>query len=188
MQPPAGQEQPHTRAHAVHWLASAVGVAAVVVAFSLAQPPGARGASAGDGPPLSSAPVATTVPYPVRCAGAGLDVVGRDAVDMDADGRTDLIAEVRCHAQGGTPPAGLYVIEPGPWPGDRPHIIGTLLSPASKYTLTGLTVQGRTVTAAVHGYSSDRIPRCCPDLERQYSWTWRDGVFVSHAGPHAGDV
>lgn len=185
MQPSAGPDHPHTRAQTVHWLATGVGIAAVVVAFSLARPPGAAASSDAAAQDL---PNATAVRYPVDCAGGPVDVVGREAVDMDADGRTELVAEVRCHTETGTPPSGLYVLQPGPWPGDRPRIVATLLSPTSKYSLTGLTSDGRTVTAAVHGYSSDRIPRCCPDLERQYSWVWRDGRFLAQAGPHSGDV
>lgn len=186
MQPSAGPAHPHTRPQPVHWLATGVGVAAVVVAFSLAQPPGA--AASADDTGSGAVPAATAVRYPVDCGGATVDIVARDEVDLEADGRTDLVAEVRCHAEGGTPPSGLYVLQPGPWPGDRPRIVATLLNPGSKYSLTGLTVEGRTVTAAVHGYSSDKIPRCCPDLERQYTWEWRAGHFVSVAGGHVGDV
>ncbi len=192
MHPSAGQQElPHTRAQAVHWLATGLGLAAVVVGVTLAQPPGASAASAaatvGDGA-AASAPKATDVRYPLNCAGAPVDIVARAAVDMDADGRTDTVAVVRCHTETGTPPSGVFVLSAGPGPAARPRIVATLVDPAAKLSLSGFAVTGRTVSATLLGYSSDKVPRCCPDLARKFSWVWRDGSFSAVAGPHEGTV
>jgi hypothetical protein len=176
----------------VHWLATGVAIAALVMGVSLAQPPGAAATSApGAAPARGSdgpAPAATAVRYPVDCAGAPVDVVARAQADLDADGRTDTVVVVRCHTETGTPPSGAYVLSPGVGPDARPRIVATLLSPAAKLTVSGLQVTGRTVSATLLGYSSDRVPRCCPDLARRFSWTWDDGRFLAVPGPHLGSV
>jgi hypothetical protein len=195
VQPSAAPEAHHTavpacpdrpRAHAAHWLATAVGLAAVVMVAALVQPPGA--AATAVGAPASGAPDPTAVRYPVDCAGGPVDVVSRAAVDLDADGRTDTVAVVRCHTETGTPPSGAYVLSHGASRAAKPRIVATLLDPAQKLTMNGLTVTGHTVSATLLGYSSNAVPRCCPDLSRSFSWTWRDGRFTAVAGPHAGSV
>jgi hypothetical protein len=190
VQPSAGQDLPHTRTHAVHWLATGVAVVALVMALSLAQPPGADATSAttADTAAAGPAPSATAVRYPVDCAGAPVDVVDQGKADLDADGRTDTVVVVRCHTESGTPPSGVFVLSPGVGPRARPRIVATLLSPAKKLSLSGFQVTGSTVSATVLGYSSDQVPRCCPDLARKFSWVWRDGAFVAVAGPHLGTV
>lgn len=186
MQPSAAPEQPHTRTQAVHWLATCVALAAVVMGVALAQPPGA--AATSEDVPVGAAPDPGAVRYPVQCAGAPVDVISRGSGDLDADGRTDTVAVVRCHTETGTPPSGVYVLSPAPDPGARPRIVATLVSPAQRLSLTGFMVAGHTVSATLLGYSSDQVPRCCPDLSRRFSWSWRDGRFLAAPGPHAGSV
>lgn len=186
MQPSAGPELPHTRTQAVHWLATGVVLTAVVMVAALATPPGALATSVAG--PTSGAPGATAVRYPLDCAGGPVDVVSTAAVDLDADGRADTVAVVRCHTETGTPPSGVFVLSHGGGPAARPRIMATLLDPAQKLSLTGFTVTGRTVSATLLGYSSDSVPRCCPDLSRKFSWVWRDGRFLAVPGPHAGSV
>lgn len=186
MQPSAGPDLPHTRTHVAHWLATGVGLAAVVMVVALARPPGAAATSAGA--PGAGAPGATAVRYPLDCAGGPVDVVDHASADLDADGRTDTVAVVRCHTESGTPPSGVFVLSRGADPSAPPRIVATLLDPARKLSLTGLSVVGHTVSATLLGYSSDTVPRCCPDLSRKFSWVWRDGRFAARPGPHAGSV
>ncbi len=186
MQPSAGPDLPHTGAQTVHWLATGVALAAVVMAVALAQPPGASATTADR--PAGDAPSPTAVRYPLHCAGAPVDVVSRAAADLDADGRADTVAVVRCHTETGTPPSGVFVLAPGAGPAMRPRIVATLVDPAQRLSLTGFTVEGRTVSATLLGYSSDSVPRCCPDLSREFSWVWKDGRYLAVPGPHAGSV
>ena len=186
MQQPPGQDLPHTRTHAVHWLATGVALGAVVVAASLVQPAGASATTAGDDGSAATAPKATAVRYPLDCAGAPVDVVAQGSADLDADGRTDTVVEVRCHTETGTPPSGVYVLSRGP--ARRARIVATLVDPARRLGLSDFSVTGRTVSATLLGYSSDKVPRCCPDLARKFSWVWRDGRFRAVPGPHEGTV
>lgn len=186
MQPAAGQDLPHTRTHAVHWLATGVGIAALVMATALARPPGASATSADAS--ITNAPNVTAVRYPVNCAGGPVDVVSKASADLDVDGRADTVAVVRCHTETGTPPSGVFVLSQGAGASARPRIVATLIAPAQKLSLTGLMVAGHTVSATLLGYSSNSVPRCCPDLSRKFSWLWRNGRFLAVPGPHAGSV
>jgi len=186
VQPSAAQDLPHTRTHAVHWLATGVALAAAVMAGALVQPPGAAATSADAAP--AGAPSATAVRYPVDCAGGPVDIVARAAADLDADGRADTVAVVRCHTETGTPPSGVYVVSRGADGSTRPRIVATLLEPGRRLSLSHFAVDGRTVSATLLGYSSTSVPRCCPDLARPFSWVWRDGTFRAVPGPHAGTV
>ena len=196
MQPSAGHELPafthplpHTRSRPVHWLATGAAVAAAVAAAALAQPPDASASSAYDpGAPVSGAPDPSAAHYPLDCAGYPVDIVARASADLDGDGRPDTVAVVRCKTPMGTPPSGVYVLSPGARPRSAPRITAVLVDPDRKLSATNLEIHDRRVSATLWGYSSDDVPRCCPDLRRSFSWGWRDGSFQITAGPHAGAV
>ncbi|MCQ4043427.1 hypothetical protein ACFOSC_05875 [Streptantibioticus rubrisoli] len=182
MQPSAGQDLPHTRTHPAHWLATGVAIAAVVGLAALVRPAGAAATGA------RSAPDAAAAHYPVNCGGGPVDVVARASGDIEGDGRADTVAVVRCHTDFGTPPSGVYVLSAGTSPGAPPKVVATLVDPARKLSVRDLYVTGRTVSATLLGYSSDTVPRCCPDLRREFGWHWHDGRFTAVPGPHAGSV
>ncbi|PWI41977.1 hypothetical protein [Streptomyces sp. ICBB 8177] len=186
MQPSAGPDLPHTRATAAHWLATGLGVAAAVAICVVAQPAGAAPTIAPATAP--GAPNASAAHYPIACHGLPVDVVSKAAADLDGDGRPETVAVVRCDAPTGTPPSGVYVLDPPATPGGRPRVVGTLVDPANKLSLRDFTVTGRTVSATLLGYSSNQVPRCCPDLARKFSWEWNDGRYVAIPGPHANSV
>lgn len=188
MQPSAGPALPHTRTRVVHWITTAAALAAIVAAVALVQPadasPRAAGPSASPTAPARpvAAPDAKAVTYPLTCApGAAVDVIDHVSGDLDGDGRPETIAVVRCHADGGTPPSGVYVISAAA--GGAPKVVQMLVNPKEQREITHFRLEGRTVKATVLGYSGDDTPRCCPDLRRAYSWEWRDGRYVAIPGP-----
>lgn len=185
MQPSAGPALPHTRTRSVHWITTAAALGAVVAAVAAVQPADASQAhtdAKAPGPPVA-APDPHAAAYPLTCApGASVDVVSHVSADMDGDGRPETIVVVRCHSDTGTPPSGVYILDPPAAVGGRPKVVQTLVSPKDDRQIAGFRLDGRAVKATVFGFSSDNTPRCCPDLERAYTWEWRDGRYVAIPG------
>lgn len=193
MQPSAGPALPHTRARTVHWITTAAALGAIVAAGALVQPADASSSgsdSSGAKAPATpaAAPDPRAVSYPLDCAGAPVDVLHQVSGDLDGDGRPETVVVVRCRADTGTPPSGVYVIAASATAGGRPGIAETLVKPSDQRSITDFRLQGRTVRATVLGYSTDATPRCCPDLKRDYSWEWRDGRYVALPGPMANSI
>lgn len=117
-----------------------------------------------------------------------MDVVDQASGDLDGDGRPETVAVVRCHSETGTPPSGLYVLSADPAAGAAPRIVETLVDPEEQRSFKDLKIDGRTVRATVLGYSTDDVPRCCPDQMRDYSWEWRSGTYYEIPGPLANSV
>ncbi|WP_244501166.1 hypothetical protein [Streptomyces sp. TP-A0874] len=208
MQPSAGSATPrpaHPAPHPhparwqsrpVHWLSTAVALAAVLGGTALLQPAAATAeqTAAAARPPADAPPAAgpdpATADYPLDCGSrkVGVAVVREGSSDFDGDGRVETAAVVRCDAGVGTPPSGLYVLAHPADGGKEPRIVETLLDPQESISVTEFAVSGRTITATLVGYSSEDVPRCCPDQERRVKWEWRDGKFVLTALPVAGSV
>ncbi|MGW8375696.1 hypothetical protein [Streptomyces sp. ODS28] len=180
--------QTRTRTRAVHWAATAVALAAVVGGAALVQPPDATArttaAAAPDGPP----PDPERATYPVDCGkgpstgtsgpGVNVRITDRGSADFDGDGRTETVAVVRCDTGMGTPPSGVFVLAPAKEPGAAPRITETLVPTGEQMSVKDFAVHGRTVSATLLGYSSEQVPRCCPDRERKVKWVWQAGKFT----------
>ncbi|MBW5485591.1 hypothetical protein [Streptomyces bambusae] len=173
----------HTRTRPVHWVATATAMAAVIAGAGLLQPAPATGASAGAstgarGPAAGpAAPDPAAADYPLDCRGAQKLVAATAQGDLDGDGRPESVVAVHCQAGSGTPPHALYVLVQDPAPAARPRVVATLVSATERQTATDLAVRGRTVTATLHGYTSNTVPRCCPDRHRVASWRWTGEKF-----------
>ncbi|MFD7667910.1 hypothetical protein [Streptomyces sp. NPDC059788] len=186
MQFTAGQALPHTRTRALHWLATAAALAAVVATASFVQPPDATatteaapGARAAAGP----APDPHAAAYPVDCGPNRLDVVDSATGDLDGDGSPETVAVVRCHTETGTPPSGIYVLARPKAGKGAPRVAATLLAPARQRSVEGFAVRGGVVAATLLGYSTTDVPRCCPDVRGQTKWQWKGGKFVQSELP-----
>ncbi|MFJ8751169.1 hypothetical protein ACIREO_17810 [Streptomyces sp. NPDC102441] len=190
MQTSALPDLAHTDAKAVHWLATATAMAAVVAAAGLLQPDAATAtASASEhrvtaqrgSAPATKAPDPATVTFPLDCGAAGHTVADSAAGDLDADGGPETVAVVRCAAGSGTPPSGIYVVTQ--LSGAAPRVVATLVDPAQKLNVTDFTVRDGQVSATLLGYSSADVPRCCPDELESASWQWKGNAFIRSTGP-----
>ncbi|MEU8826451.1 hypothetical protein [Streptomyces sp. NPDC048636] len=191
---PLGPDLAHTHPRPVHWLATAAAVAAVVAGSSLVQPSDAKASGTAPHTVAAKAPDPRAARYPMDCGGARPDVVDRGSGDLDGDGQPETVAVVRCHSATGTPPSGVYVLSPGERSGSTggkgvaPRIVATFVDPKEGMSIRDFAVRGKKVSATLLGYSSAKVPRCCPDLQRQVNWQWRDGKFVLSALPVPGSV
>ncbi|WP_299537674.1 hypothetical protein [uncultured Streptomyces sp.] len=194
MQHSALPDLAHTDSRAVHWLATAAAMAAVVALAGLLQPGSATatatpapGAAAAPRPavsgPAPAAPDPAAADFPLACGPVGHTVADHVAGDLDGDGAPETVALVHCDAGSGTPPGGVYVLTGS---GTAPRVVATLVDPARKMTVTGLAVQDGVVSATLLGYSSLDVPRCCPDLTEASDWRWSNGAFVRSTRSDAG--
>ncbi|MFE1171272.1 hypothetical protein [Streptomyces sp. NPDC058773] len=188
MQPTAGQDLSHTQPRPMHWLATATALSAVIAGASFVQPPDAtattaRGTSTAGHP--AAAPDPDRVSFPVDCGPNRLDVVKKASGDLDGDGTTETVAVVRCHSGTGTPPSGAYVLAQPSGRRAAPRIVATLLAPAQQRSVQNLAVKDGAISAAVLGYSTRDIPRCCPDVRQSLKWQWKGGKFVRSELPAA---
>jgi hypothetical protein len=181
-------ELPHTRTRMVHWLGTAVALAAVVGASSLVQPADATAQPTLTTAAAGTAPDPKQADFPVDCGSASVkvDVVEKGSTDFDGDGRRETVASVRCHSGTGTPPSALFVLGAPARPDQAPRVVATMLRTKEQMSVQDLAVHGRTVSAKLLGYSSPSVPRCCPDRQRKVKWEWKDGKFALEAAPVAG--
>ncbi|MFE9258707.1 hypothetical protein [Streptomyces sp. NPDC006879] len=188
MHNPAVPELAHTRATAVHWVATAAALAAVVALAGFVQPDQATATvsearpGSGRGPtPVVTAPDPAGIAYPFDCHGAPQKVSAATSGDLDGDGRPETVAVVGCEAGSGTPPDGVYVLTRGE--AGEARVVATLLDPAERKNATGVAVRDGAVTATLLGYSSTEVPRCCPDEVLAAKWRWDGGKFLKEAAP-----
>jgi hypothetical protein len=178
----------HTRPQAMHWLATATAMAAVMAIAGLLQPGAAKASQAGSGPSTAApgsaprtAPDPARAVYPLECGGAGTAVTKKASGDLDGDGSPETVAAVRCAAGSGTPPSGVYVLTGAA--GEAPRIVATLVDPKEKLSVgDGFAIRDRMVQATMLGYSGPGVPRCCPDEKQQISWQWKNGAFLRNDG------
>ncbi|GAA2519362.1 hypothetical protein [Streptomyces gobitricini] len=188
MQTSAVRDLAHTHARPVHWLATAVAMAAVVAGAGMLQPGSATASQAGGirpaaAPAPAPAPDSATVTYPLECGGASSVVAKRATGDIDGDGRPETVVAAHCRAGSGTPPSGLYVLARGTGGGaaGAARVVATLVEPAERRSVGGLAVRDGVVTAALFGYSSPDVPSCCPDQRETVKWRWEGDKFVRTA-------
>ncbi|MET7643754.1 hypothetical protein ABZS83_08940 [Streptomyces sp. NPDC005426] len=182
MQTSALPDLAHTDTKAMHWLATAAAMAAVVAAAGLLQPDASASAStphratAQRGASPVTAPDPARADFPLDCRGAGRTVAKQAPGDLDGDGRPETVAVVHCAAGSGTPPSGVYVLTQQS--GAAPRIVATLVDPVQKMSVGDFAVRDGVVSATLLGYSSPAVPSCCPDEQEKVTWQWQNGAFV----------
>ncbi|WP_151774705.1 hypothetical protein [Streptomyces abyssomicinicus] len=174
---------PHAFPRPVHWLATATAIACVVALSSLVQPGHATAVQPKDGKAATAAPAERPAPdpaavsFPLDCGDIAEPVVARQAAgDLDGDGSPETVAAVHCDSAMGTPPDAVYVLTRAGDTGTA-RLVATLVEPEERHTVTGLAVRDGQVEATVLGYSSAKVPSCCPDVEEDVNWRWADGAF-----------
>ncbi|WP_407563858.1 hypothetical protein [Streptomyces sp. 184] len=188
MQPLPGADLPHAHPRAVHWIATAAAMAAVVALAALIQPPTVAAGNDGKGDHggrPAPGPQPSAAHYPVDCAGTEPEVFKHGSADFDADGRAETVAVVRCRAAAGSPPSGMYVVS-ATKPGVSPRVTATLLDPAEGMSVGQFAVRENEISATLLGYSSPDVPRSKPDKQRNVTWTWEDDRFRLTAEPIPG--
>lgn len=142
-------------------------------------------ASRAPGVPLSAVEW-ESLSYPVDCGGQ--TTASAAAYPEPAPGKQLAIVHVTCKAGAGTPPSAVLVYDYAEST-TSVHLTQTLLRYEDNWVPEngGTTSQGPTLTISVYGYSTDDVPRCCPDLQPTLSWTWRQGTYVETGPqpPHA---
>ncbi|MFE6177815.1 hypothetical protein [Streptomyces sp. NPDC056464] len=191
MQQSAVPELAHTHTRPIHWLATATAVAGVVAFSSVLQPNSATAAQAA-GPETKHAAAVLTPPdparadFPLECGPVKAIVVKKATGDLDGDGSPETVAVVHCDSPMGTPPDGVYVLTHAK-AAAAPRLVATLIDPKDNITVSDIAVRDGAVNASLLGYSSDDVPRCCPDVKDSAKWQWKNGAFVrsTPAGAHS---
>ncbi len=174
---PARQPDPTAPAHARsglrHWSAVAAACAAVVAGALAASPAaGQVRASAPAAPkalPAAQAPDPAKAALPLDCGPFPVKVAISFAADL-GDGIPSTVVAAHCEAGNGTASDGVFVLTAGP--GGAPVVHDTLVRWQENLTVTRLALRadGR-LTATAQGYSTQDVPRCCPDLAVDLNWT-----------------
>jgi hypothetical protein len=179
----AAEALPHTRAPLTHWIVTVLACTAAVAAAVLIRPTEVAASPADSASPAGSvnpaAPDPDAAEFPLDCAGTPVAVAKRVSADVDGDGRQDTVAAVHCDAGNGTPPHGVYVLSAGLRPGAPPRVVAVFLDPKEQLTVASLVFREGKVAAKLLGYSSDAVPRCCPDQESTRVWRWKSGKFTA---------
>jgi hypothetical protein len=169
---PHPHPHPHTRARARHWLGTAA-VLAVAVGTVLAVAPADASGPVPNGPhavPGAEAPDPARAALPLGCDGLPVKVTQTFTADLTGDGDVATVAAAHCLSPVGTPPDGLYLLKDGP--GGRPRVADVLIGSSERLTVRSVDFRADgVITAAVDGYSSINVPRCCPDLHESLVWT-----------------
>ncbi|MEI5099649.1 hypothetical protein RB200_15015 [Streptomyces sp. PmtG] len=193
MQHPAVPELAHTvnrpwATRPLHWIATAAALAAVVATAAFLQPDDATAAQTDPKPEPKAAPAPDpkAVDYPLDCGPVDSVVARKATGDLDGDGRPETVAAVHCQAGSGTPPDGVYVLTRGRH--GTPRVVATLVDPKDGHTVPALGISGTTVTATLLGYSTPKVPRCCPDQRDEAKWQWKNGAFTRSTNAEARSV
>ncbi|NUP20977.1 MAG: hypothetical protein HOZ81_33885 [Streptomyces sp.] len=191
MQQSAVPELAHTHTRPIHWLATATAVAAVVALSSVLQPNSATAAQS-TGPDAKKPTTVTTPPdpahvdFPLECGPVKAIVVKKATGDLDGDGGPETVAVVHCDSPMGTPPDGVYVLTQGAET-NAPRVVATLVNPKEGITVSDIAVRDEAVVTDLLGYSTEDVPRCCPDVKNSAKWQWKNGAFVrsTPSGAHS---
>lgn len=180
-----GKKTPaHARSGVHHWALVAAGCAAVVGGAIAADP--AQGSITPTHPaaqpsptaakqlPPAAAPDPAKAELPLDCGPFPVKVTLTVTADL-GDGKPSTVVAARCATDTGTPPDGAYILVNGPT--GKPVVAATLVDPVKdKLTVSELKLRSDgTIHAKAKGYSTDDIPRCCPDVNHELAW--------AHHGP-----
>jgi hypothetical protein len=189
VQQSAVPELAHTHTRPIHWVATATAVSGVMALSSLLQPNSATAAQpAHTGTKTvhaAPAPSVTGLHFPLTCGPVKAVVQKKATGDLDGDGNPETVAVVHCDAPMGTPPDGIYVVTRAS--NGKPRVVATLVDPKSGDTVSDFAVRDKAVVATLLGYSSNDVPRCCPDVTDNAKWQWENGAFArsTSAGAHS---
>jgi hypothetical protein len=119
-----------------------------------------------------------------------IDCVGGPVTTKVTEAHPDAVSTVAivlatCVAGAGTPPTAALVYDAAA-SATVVHLGQTLFTTDENWQPEpgGLIADGASLTMRVYGYSSEDLPRCCPDLHTTLSWRWQaNGYVVVDGGP-----
>lgn len=129
-----------------------------------------------DEPSEPAEPDYSSLSYPIDCPSEQVQVQGSEDVDFTGDGRPEAVRLVVCDTGAGNPSSMLVVFTAAP--DGTPERLATLLSEADDEIVDQIEVSGTTVRATGEAYSSEDVPRCCPDVQVDERWDWNGSEFV----------
>jgi hypothetical protein len=120
--------------------------------------------------PGGSAPDPAKATLPLDCAGFPVKITQKFSADLRGNGVASTVVTATCDSPAGAPPDGVYVVQNGP--GGVPRVVYTLVTPADDLTVVSVTLRSDgSLQAVADGYSSANVPRCCPDVHEELTWT-----------------
>lgn len=142
--------------------------------------PSSGDASEATGVPLSSVEW-ESLQYPVDCGG---QTTGSAVAFPEPEpGAQVAVVFVTCVAGAGSPPSAVLVYDHAD-SANSAHLAQTLLPYEDNWIpeKDATTASGTKLTISVYGYSTESVPRCCPDIHTNLTWNWSSGEYVA-AGP-----
>lgn len=118
----------------------------------------------------------SNLPYPTDCGG---QITGSAAAyGQPAANEYIAVVLVSCVAGAGSPPSAVFVFRAEA--GQPPALLQQLLSYQDDWQpdSSSVAISGKTLQINVAGYSSNTVPRCCPDLTTALQWTWSGQDYV----------
>ncbi|MEK8170054.1 hypothetical protein NKH77_10655 [Streptomyces sp. M19] len=178
----------------MHWITTAVALAAVVAGAAVLQPADAK-ATTGESRANSAPHPGGVVRAPTPARPTTRWTAARRSRKSSTTPRETWTATAAprrsrwCAARPvPAPRRAASTCSPEPTARGPTRVVATFLDPKERMSATDFALRSGTVFATLLGYSSDQVPRCCPDLQRKVNWKWRDGKFVLTALPVPGSV
>ena len=138
--------------------------------------------SLGDAP--SGAPLSNVqwdeVAYPMDCADVGWNVLDVMYTRHGAETAVAVLL-VACDAGAGSPPRAIYVYDRAE-SATEPRLLQALWQDSWRTLLGTLDLDGVELVATGTTYSSQDIPRCCPDGEITVRWRWTERGYAPVGG------
>lgn len=116
------------------------------------------------------------VAYPIDCGSATGIKVHDTFLVTPHPGHLVAVVLASCDAGAGSPPRSIFVYD-GATSAIKPRLHQTLAADGLAHFTTRLRVEGSTVVATGSSYSSDSVPRCCPDGTFTSRWTWSGNAY-----------
>lgn len=118
---------------------------------------------------------------PGGCDSVGVKVRHAYFHDLTGDARPEAVVVSACDAGAGSPPSNVFVFD-GASPASGPRLLAHLVRSEDNLLVSALRLKGSDIRGDAYGYSSESVPRCCPDLRIRLHWHWNGSGFIDMAG------
>ena len=117
-----------------------------------------------------------------RCDGVPVRIETMLEFDYTGDRVNDAVAQVECVVGAGSPASQLLAFAATR---NGPRLTQELITPDVPWLIEKVwrIKQGDVLVVRGWTYSSEDLPRCCPDQERQVGWEASGGRFIEYGEP-----